>query len=320
MTPFLLAALLAGSPDTPPLRWVPVAFEHAAFLHLSPPVLLTDLGRFSLQDGQWKSERASAEPVVGMLRPLGAAYLQRELTLETERAAVELSSQGARLVVLRRALQRPITLALPDQPLPASSVRLLAATERDWLVQGVGTAGDARLGVFLLRIPKTTPAVSFVRPLGEKTMPAFQGALTLGDDLWLLPDRSSERQDAWVLSAGRWRRIDPPTENSVLLDAAGDEAGLWLAYSDGVLRVQGKERRWHPLVVALGTPAWICEGKPGMPVKGRWVRGAAVVGWGVGVTTPAEDYPFDGSSCDFYTNASGTQGLAAPGAVAISLQ
>lgn len=320
MTPVLLAALLAVSPETPPLRWVPVAFEHAAFLQGAPPVLLTDMGRFSFQGGQWKSEPATAEPMVGMLRPLGAAYLQRELTLETEKAAVELSNEGARLVVLRRALQRPITLALPDQPLPASSIRLLAATERDWLVQGVATAGDAKLGVFLLRIPKTAPAVSFVRPLGEKSMPAFQGALAMGDELWLLPDRASERQDAWVLDEGRWRRVDPPTEGSVLLDAAADEAGLWLAYSDGVLRVQDKERRWHPLVAALGAPAWICEGKPGMPVQGRWIRGVSVVGWGVGVTTPADDYPFDGSSCAFFTNASGTQGLAAPGAVSVTLR
>lgn len=320
MTPLLLAAMLAAGQGDPPLRWLPVAFERAAFLQSSPPVLLTDLGRFSLTVGRWKSEPNPGEPVVGMLRPLGAAYLHRELTLESDRAAVELSSQGARLVVLRRVLQRPITLALPDLPVPATSVRLLAMTDRDYLVQGVATAGDARLGVFLVRIPKAAPAVSFVRPLGEKGMPAFQGALTMGDELWLLPDRASERQDAWVLSEGKWRRVDPPTDDSVLLDAAADGAGLWLAYSDGVLRVEGKERHWHPLVAALGRPAWICVGKPDMPVQGRWIRGAEVIGWGVGVTAPAQDYPLDGASCEFFTNASGTQALAAPGAVEIGLR
>lgn len=320
MKPLLLAALLSAGFGDPPLRWLPVAFDRAAFLQSSPPVLLTDLGRFTYAGGQWKSEAVSGDPVVGMLRPLGAAYLQRELTLEADKAAVELSSQGARLVVLRRVLQRPITLALPSQPAPATSVRLLAQTERDWLVQGVSIVGDARLGVFLLRIPKTAPAVSFVRPLGEKPMPAFQGALTMGDELWLLPDRSSERQEAWVLGGAKWRRVDPPTNDSVLLDAAADGTGLWLAYSDGVLRVAGGERHWHPLVAALGTPAWICQGKPDMPVHGRWIRGAEVIGWGVGVTVPAADYPLDGASCAFFTNASGTQALAAPGAVAVSLR
>lgn len=320
MRSLLLLAFLAAPPEPAPLRWVPVAFEHGAFLQVSPPELLTDLGRFAFAEGQWRRSPGPDQPMVGMLRPLGAAFLQRELTLESDKAAVELVNRGARLVVLRRVLQRPVTLELPDQPLPASSLRLLAATERDWLVQGVGTAGDARLGVFLLRIPKTAPSVTFVRPLGEKAMPAFQGALTLGDELWLLPDRLSERQDAWVFGGGRWRRVDPPTERSVLLDAASDGAGLWLAYSDGVLHVEGQARTWHALEAALAAPAWICPGEPGLPVQGRWVRGAAIVGWGLGVTQPTEDFPLDGQSCEFFTNASGTQALAAPGAVAVGLR
>jgi hypothetical protein len=285
-------------------------------------MLTTDLGRFIFAGKQWETVSRTADPVVPMHRVRASAFLDAELTLEANEAAAQLVEGGTRLVVMRRSVGTPLSVEVPDVGgVRASSLRIIAEMDDAWFVQGVGIAGDARLGVFLMRLAKNSMGAALVRGIGATELPAFSGSISVGEELWFLPDTVSYQQDAWVLKRGSWRREVPPTGLSVLLDAQVRLGALWIAYSDGIAVIRNDARAWYPLRVELAEPGWLCASSATDDelVQGRWVRGTELVGWGVGESTPAEDFPLDGSSCDFYTKASATKGLVSPLSVKITL-
>jgi hypothetical protein len=319
MSPWFVVMLAVTAAE--PVRWLPVIFEQAAWARQSPPELLTDLGGFRWEGSAWAPAPRGASPIVPMLRPSPAAALGDELLLAPGTAALQLADQGRRVFVVRPGLGAPVSVDLPlAEGLPASALRFLADLPDAWLVEGIATSGDSQLGVFLLRLAKASRTSAFVRPLEPgDVLPAFAQALRYDGATWLLPATASESQEIWVWRAGRWERRAPPTAESALLDAFAGPSGLYAAYTNGVAVESAAGRRWHPLSAEMREGAWLCPAPHSAPVRGRWLRGDAVVGWSVGTAEPDPGYPLDGTSCAFFTNAAGAQGLAAPAGVNISL-
>lgn len=316
-TVLALAALVSAEP----VRWVPVAFEQAAWVRQSPPELLTDLGRFRWDGGTWAYAPRQVSPIVPMLDPAPSAAVGDELVIAAGTAAVQLADKGKRLFIVRPALGPPVAIDLPSaDELFAGALRFLVELPDAWLIEGVATAGDAQLGVFLLRLAKATRGSAFLKPLGAAEMlPAFAQTVAFDGAHWFLPASGSESQEAWVLKGGRWERRAPPTPESVLLDAFTAAGGLYLAYSNGIAVVAPGALRWHPLAAEFARPAWVCMAPQVAPVRGRWLRGDEIIGWSVGSAAPDPDYPLDGTSCAFFTSAAAAQGLLAPTGVKISL-
>lgn len=284
-------------------------------------MLLTDLGVFSWREGRWEPQPAGPQPFVPAIASRQTVFLSAEMVLNEGEASVTLLAGATKLLILRRTMV-PLAVDIPAvDGHRASSLRLLASTADEWLVQGITFAGDARLGVFLAAISRKNATGALVSLKKGTLLPAFAGGFSVGDAIWLFPERQSEDQNMWVLQGGKWRLETPPSDQSRLLDATRDASGIWLAFSDGVLLIRGAERLWFPLTVALAENRWICEPPVVLAsgVQGRWMRGAEPLGWGIGSKTPREDYPMDGASCSFFTNAAGVQGFAAPESVKISL-